>query len=236
MALTTFTPRSFASHPAYGFLFEKLTPAEERMAMRRTLIYSATWWAAVVAHCAGICGVWGMGAILAWSVIHYNIADHDRFHVNAAHRTPFYLRCCTPPQGFLLVAGTFGDNYHNHIKDHHFSTKSVIDPHDHDSKWSKLPVPLMLLGMFLQPSNLSALEVIGYYIWGPSGLWVERAVCTILMYAQYALLHQATHAHTRTPAAATCCQLLLTARSITPEAGVAPLVWPALFRSLSLSF
>jgi len=174
----------------YSFLFEKTTPSEDRTLVSIRCMWYVVWWAIMCAYAAGYCPSWLFLSIVPVVMLRFLIANHDCLHMRTAPHLGLAVRVLgVPPFGFLTVASTFGDNLHQHLKDHHLNTKSVLDTHDPDSWWSQLPLGTMLLGMLVSPSDVSAYEVLGQYLHGPFSLWPERLVATAVMWAQYALLH-----------------------------------------------
>lgn len=180
-------PALKSKHP---ILFEKTTSYEEQTLIFWRYAYFAVYWLVVAFYAAGLLKSLAFGAIINVVMLRWMLANHNTMHMRSAPSTSLFFRVCTPPMGFQPVAATFGDNVYQHLKDHHLHTKEVLDVNDPDSWWSTIPLPLMVFGLMVSPSDASAYEILGQYMHGPVELWGERIVGTLTLWTQYAILHQ----------------------------------------------
>jgi len=175
-------------------VFGQLTPGQERYLGMLLLPFWALAWAAIALHTYEYIPTWALCLLVFYANVKHTVAAHDCWHLR--NPLPFQYRMGGSAMfcgGFMPFACTFGDVEHQHVRTHHKHTKGVADHNDldNDSIWSSYPLPLMLIGMFISPSHMSAYEIIFYqYAKNPSFLWPERIAANILHWAQLYVLYQ----------------------------------------------
>jgi len=180
--------------PKYGnVLFGQLTERQEQLLQYRMLKYWSICWASIVLNFIGFVPLWLTCLMVAYSCLNHVVVGHDNMHLRS--QMPMHLRMvgfglwCS---GYMPFACTYGDNQHEHVKEHH-TTKGLFDrsERDLDTIWSDKPIVEMLLRFFLYPSHMSAWDIVFHqYLTHPAELWPERIAANIVHWVQLYLLYQ----------------------------------------------